>query len=262
MANRDLPVGMFDSGIGGLTVLKSCLEVLPSENFLYLGDTARTPYGPKGSDTIRRYGRECAEFLVQKGIKALVVACNTVSSYALQEIEQMAGCPVIGTVDPAVRSAIEATRLGKIGVIGTAATISGGAYERALHAADSSLEVRSKACPLFVPVVEEGLREGAIVDGVVAHYLDEFAESGIDTLILGCTHYPLIQEAIQKYLGDQVTLVACSEAIASDLKSIVEPSKKGTGELDCFVTDATERFDSLSSAFLTREGIHATKISL
>lgn len=262
MAKSNLPIGMFDSGIGGLTVLKSCLEVLPHEDFLYLGDTARTPYGPKGEETIRRYGKECAQFLVERGVKVLVVACNTVSSYALQDIEEMAGCPVIGTVDPAVRSALAATKNGKIGVIGTAATISGRAYEQALQEADPSLQVQSKACPLFVPVVEEGLRSGEIVDGVVAHYLNEFVDSGIDTLILGCTHYPLIQDAIQQRLGDQVKLVACSEAIASDIMSIVERKAGDVGSLDCFVTDATDRFDALSSAFLSREGIHATRIVL
>lgn len=262
MAAQDLPIGMFDSGIGGLTVLKSCLARLPGESFLYLGDTARTPYGPKGAATIRRYGRECADFLVQKRIKLLVVACNTVSSYALDEISEMAGCPVIGTVDPAVRRALAATQSGRIGVIGTAATISGGAYERALLAASPKLSVISKACPLFVPVAEEGLLEGPIVDGVVEHYLATFKDSGIDTLILGCTHYPLLQASIQHFLGDEVSLVCCSDAIAEDALSILGASGSAAGSLDCYVTDGTDRFDLLSSAFLSRDGIRATQVSL
>lgn len=264
--NPDAPIGVFDSGLGGLTVLKSCLEAMPNERFVYLGDTARTPYGPKAHDTIRRYGIECAHFLAGFNIKMLIVACNTVSAHALTDIEKEFACPVIGTVDSAISTALRVTKNHKYGVIGTAATISGGVYQRGLQAADPSAQVFAKACPLFVPLVEEGMVSGEIVEKVVELYMKEFRDSGVDAIILGCTHYPLLVGALQSYLGDQVSLVACSDAVASaavdqlEMKSI--GSSVGTQDVQYFVTDAADKFDGLGATLLGIKGIHATHVDL
>jgi glutamate racemase len=264
--NPDAPIGVFDSGLGGLTVLKSCLEAMPNERFIYLGDTARTPYGPKAHDTIRRYGLECAHFLASYQIKMLIVACNTVSTHALSEIEAEFDCPVIGTVDPAIFTALQATKNHRYGVIGTAATIAGAVYQRGLEADDPEAFVFSKACPLFVPLVEEGMVNGEIVDRVVELYMAEFKKAGVDTIILGCTHYPLLVEALHAYLGPNVSLVACSDAVATaavdqlSSGSIINPS--GNQTVEYFVTDAADKFDGLGATLLGIKGIQANHIDL
>lgn len=201
------PIALFDSGLGGLTVLMELRRLLPSENYLYLGDTGRTPYGPKTVSTIKRYARESETFLLKYNPKLLIVACNTVSSVALDDIKREASCPVIGTIDSACRAALAATKTGNVGVIGTAATIRSGAYERALRAMNPSIKVKSASCPLFVPLVEEGLFVGSIVEESIKHYLKDFRDNGVDALILGCTHYPLLSSAIRDYLGDEVAVV-------------------------------------------------------
>lgn len=261
---RDVrPIGLFDSGLGGLTVLKELRKALPNEAFVYLGDTARTPYGSKSKATIQRYSRECARFLASCEIKLLVVACNTASSLALETLKEEMDCPVIGTVEPAVRAALAHTTVGKIGVIGTDATIASGAYRFALEAARPGVEIFVKPCPLFVPLVEQGMFEGEIVDKIVELYLAPMRDAGIDSLVLGCTHYPLLSSAISKYMGPSVRIIECSKAIAEDVLSLLEESGAAPSETPSehyFVTDEAGRFNHLAALFLGRSSLEAIRI--
>jgi len=188
----DAPIGVFDSGLGGLTVVRALVERLPQESITYFGDTARVPYGPKSPDTVRRYSREIAAFLAGEGVKALVVACNTATAHALPALEAECAMPVVGVVAPGARAAIDASRGGPVGVIGTAGTIASGAYERALRLWRADLEIVSVACPLFVPLVEEGWLDGEATRLIARHYLQPLRDAAVDTLVLGCTHYPLL----------------------------------------------------------------------
>ena len=264
--NPNAPIGVFDSGLGGLTVLKSCLEAMPNERFVYLGDTARTPYGSKAHDTIRRYGLDCAHFLAGHQIKMLIVACNTVSAHALSDIEKEFNCPVIGTVDPAIFTALQVTKNHRYGVIGTEATIAGGVYQRGLEAVDPSAQVFAKACPLFVPLVEQGMVSGSIVDQVVELYMAELKAARVDSIILGCTHYPLLAGALQAYLGPDVSLVACSDAVAAAAVESLQLGSLGHAggvqDVQYFVTDAADKFDGLGATLLGIKGIHATHVDL
>ena len=222
MTNKDSPIGVFDSGIGGLTVLHQIIEALPKENTVYLGDTARAPYGTKSVETVLRYSYENSEFLVEKGVKVVVVACNTSTAIALSQLKERLAMPVIGVIEPGVRRAIQRTKNKKVGVIGTEATIQSGAYTRALKAADSAIEVYSRACPLFVPLVEEGWTDNEVVEMTAKAYLQGFKQSGIDTLILGCTHYPLLKKAIRKFMGPGVRLVDSAEETAKVVESVLK----------------------------------------
>src|SRR5438309_10145635 len=209
------PIGVFDSGIGGLTVVKALRDLLPNENIFYLGDTARVPYGPKSPETVQRYALELAGILTQKNAKALVVACNTVSSVALPLLTKKFAMPVIGVIEPGARAALQATRNRHIGVIGTRATIRSGAYEKTLRAADNNVRVSSRACPLLVPLIEEGLLEDDVTDRVIVRYLEPLLADGIDTLVLGCTHYPLLSAAIARALGGEITVVDSAQNCAT-----------------------------------------------
>lgn len=265
--NKSAPIGVFDSGLGGLTVLRSCLSELPGESFIYLGDTARTPYGTKGPETIRRYSRECLDFLESKKVKMIVVACNTASAHAISELIELSGCPVIGTVEPAVARAIEATKNKRIGVIGTEATIGCRIFETTIKAFLPAASIRSIACPLFVPLVEQGMFEGEIVERVVEMYLAPIREAEIDTLILGCTHYPLLSDAIQSYLGEQVNLIACSDAVAHAVTQVLSKqdmmNQSGAAvKNEYFVTDAVQRFNRLGAALLNLDEIQARQIEI
>jgi len=257
-------IGIFDSGVGGLSVLKEVRRVLSREAVVYLGDTARTPYGSKSAQTVTRYARECARFLSGQDIKVLVVACNTVSSLSLHAVEQESGCPVIGTIEPAVRTALEFTRSGRVGVIGTEATVSSEAYGRRLRELSPGLHVFSKACPLFVPLVEQGMLSGEIVDKVVELYLADLRRVEIDTLILGCTHYPLLAGAISRFLGDGVEIVECSRAMAQNLEALLrergELTDSVSGDETYFVTDEVTRFGKLAGLFLERSAVTAVHV--
>jgi glutamate racemase len=241
------PIGVFDSGIGGLTVVKALRDRLPNESILYLGDTARVPYGPKSPDTVRRYALELAHMLMRKNTKALVVACNTVSSVALPLLTRKFSVPVIGVIDPGAQAALQATRNRHVGVIGTRATIRSGAYEKALRATDSGVHVSSHACPLLVPLIEEGLLDDDVTDRIIARYLEPLLAGGIDTLVLGCTHYPLLSPAIARVLGREITLVDsaqnCAIAVQEilDRQSLRAPTTDG-GELHVALTDAADNF--------------------
>ena len=260
----DRPIGVFDSGIGGLTVLHSIMDVLPRENTVYLGDTARAPYGTKSVETVLRYSFENSEFLVEKGVKIVVVACNTSTAIALGHLQERFSVPVIGVIEPGVRRAVRSTRNKKVGVIGTEATIHSGANTRALKAADGAIEVYSRACPLFVPLVEEGWTDNAVVEMTAKAYLGSLKQSGIDTLVLGCTHYPLLKKAIRKFLGNGVHLVDSAEETAKEvamtLKENVLVKKSGKGNHSFFVTDAPDRFIKVGRRFLGEKVESAVRI--
>ncbi|RLJ71300.1 glutamate racemase [Hydrogenivirga caldilitoris] len=239
-----MKIGVFDSGVGGLTVLRAIRKRFSRVDIYYLGDTARVPYGTKSPETVIRYSLECAEFLSERSIDVLVVACNTASSYALDTLRATLSVPVIGVVEPGVTKALSCTR-GIVGVIGTSATIKSNAYQSRLKAA--GVEVYSKACPLFVPLVEEGLLEGEITQRVIEMYLKEFKDIGIDTLILGCTHYPLLKGAIQEFLGN-VEVVDSSDAVAEELSCIVRD--EGNAKTELFFTDMSQNLENLIEVIL------------
>lgn len=264
MTNKDSAIGVFDSGIGGLTVLHQIIETLPKENTVYLGDTARAPYGTKSVETVLRYSFENSQFLVDKGVKMVVVACNTSTAIALDRLHQQLTIPVIGVIEPGVRRAVKSTKNKRVGVIGTEATIHSGAYTRALKAADAKIEVYSRACPLFVPLVEEGWTDNAVVEMTVQAYLGSLKQSGIDTLILGCTHYPLLKKAIRKFMGGAVRLVDSAEETAKEVEQVLKASalgrKAGRGGHSFFVTDAPDRFIKVGRRFLGEKVESAVRI--
>ena len=241
------PIGVFDSGIGGLTVVKALRDLLPHENIYYLGDTARVPYGPKSPETVQRYAVELAGMLMRKNAKALVVACNTVSSVALPLLAKRFPVPVVGVIEPGARAALQATRNRHIGVIGTRATIRSGAYEKALRASDNNVRVSSRACPLLVPLIEEGLLDDDVTDRMIARYLEPVFGDGIDTLVLGCTHYPLLTAAIARTLRGDVVLVDsaqnCARAVEEMLnRQSLRAALSNPGELHVALTDPADNF--------------------
>ncbi len=246
-AARARPIGVFDSGIGGLTVVRALRELLPNENIFYLGDTARVPYGGKSAATVERYSLEIVALLLQENCKTIVVACNTSSALALPRLEERSSVPVTGVIRPGAEAAVAATRNGHIGVIGTRATIKSSAYERAIQALDENVRVTARACPLFVPLIEEGWLESAITDQVVRQYLTPLVEAGIDTLVLGCTHYPLLREAIARFLGDAVTLVDSAQNCALAVRELLAAEELPTanetaGNLAVALTDPPDAF--------------------
>jgi glutamate racemase len=245
---------MFDSGIGGFTVLKEVKKALPHEHIVYLGDTARVPYGNRSPETVTRYSLENAQFLLGKGIKMLIVACNTSSAIALPVLKRRLPVPVIGVIDPPSEEAVRRTKTGKIGVIGTRATINSQAYVKAIRQRDPSIEVVSKACPLFVPLVEEGLEESEVARVAVRMYLEEFLQTGIDVLVMGCTHYPILEKRIRELLGDSLYIVntgrETSRHVEETLATAGSARQKGKGRCDYFVTDAPDKASSLAGRVL------------
>ena len=211
------PLGIFDSGIGGLTVARALFERLPQESVIYFGDTARVPYGPKSPDTVRRYSAEILAYLVQRGVKAVVVACNTSTAHALPHLQARSSVPVVGVIEPGARAAVAATKTGKIGVIGTAGTVASGAYERAIRALRPSADVHSQPCPLFVPLVEEGWFDHPATELIAREYLDPLRRAGVDVLVLGCTHYPLLKPLLARILGEGVSLIDSAAETAKEV---------------------------------------------
>jgi glutamate racemase len=257
-------IGVFDSGIGGLTVLHALRDAVPEAGpFIYLGDTARVPYGTKSDATVRRYALEGARFLKRHDVRALVVACNTMSAIAVEALQGRFEVPVVGVIEPGAEAAARATRSRRVGVIGTAATVKSGAYARALAAHLPDARVVSRACPLFVPLAEEGWVDNDVARQVARVYLGELSGDGVDTLVLGCTHYPLLRKVIGEAIGTGVTLIDSAEATAAAVRSRLIASgqlpKRGAagGERDgtgdhFYVTDSSERFREVGSRFLGR----------
>lgn len=261
------PIGIFDSGIGGLTVFAAIRKRLPDESLIYLGDSARVPYGTKSAETVVRYSRECAAFLTERGVKAIVVACNTATAHALPELSRHLEIPALGVVEPGARAAITASRNKIIGVIGTTGTIASNAYGNALKRIDPNVRVISRACPLFVPLAEEGWTDNDVAIAACHRYLDGLHTEGIDTLILGCTHYPLLADTIQKVVGDRVKLVDSAETTAEALSKLIS-EKKITAEKSApathhiYVTDMPARFESIAHGFLKGDLPAVTRVDL
>ncbi len=254
----DAPIGIFDSGLGGLTVLKEIAQALPEEDLIYVGDTARVPYGVKSPETVTRYSQEICDFLLRQNVKAIVVACNTASALALPKLRDWYQVPLLGVLEPGVRAAIAASRSHRIGVIGTPATIRSESYPKAILEKNLEAQVLSRACPLFVPLVEEGWTDHEVTRRVAEIYLENWRKGEIDTLILGCTHYPLLKVVLQRILGEQVTLVDSALETAKALKSLLGEKKllrraSGPGQHRFFSTDAPDKMREMAFAFLGRE---------
>ena len=247
-------IGIFDSGVGGLTVLKELGRQLPGEELVYLGDTARVPYGTKSPATVLRYALEAATFLVKRRVKMLVVACNTASSVALEALETQFSLPVVGVIEPGARKAAALTRCRRVGVIGTEGTVKSGAYARAIQAHDSRIEVSAAACPLFVPLAEEGWASHAVARTIAAEYLAPLIERKIDTLVLGCTHYPLLKGVLHQVLGPEVHLVDSAEETARLVATLLDERRLRRQGLPAgphyFVTDVPTRFERVGGEFL------------
>lgn len=264
---KEKPVGVFDSGIGGLTVVKRISSYLPEEDIVYFGDTARVPYGSKSNSTVIEYSIQDAKFLLHKNVKAIVVACNTASSIALKEIKTSLNVPVIGMIEPGAELALKATKNKRIGVIGTRATISNNAYLKEINKLDSSVEVFEKACPLFVPLAEEGWINHKATYEIAEEYLKELRELEIDTLVLGCTHYPILATVIQDVIGKDVKLIdsgiAAAEAIKTELdRHYLNTNKFSMGNHSYYVSDLPIKFKEVAELFLGRPVNNINKVDL
>lgn len=253
------PIGVFDSGVGGLTVAREIMRNIPDERIVYFGDTARVPYGSKSRDTVLRYSRQIIRFLQKQEVKAIVVACNTASAYALEEVRRELDIPIIGVVKPGAKVACRTTENGRIGVIGTEATISSGIYSEFIRRLNPDMQVIGKACPLFVPLVEEGWIKDSVTVEVASRYLGELQDSEIDTLILGCTHYPLLRSTIGGIMGEKVALVNPAYETACSLKELLDReqlSNPGGEKLrddkkyQFFVSDVAEKFKQFANSIL------------
>ena len=244
MDNR--PIGVFDSGVGGLTVVSALLQNIPGETIYYVGDTARVPYGNKSQERIQQYSKEIVDWLIQEDCKTIIVACNTASSLAINYLKSKFSLPIIGVIDPGVNKALSVTKTQTIGVIGTHATIRSDSYGNRLKSINPKIKILNKACPLFVPLVEEGLLKGKIPNLIAESYLSDFNNKDVDTVILGCTHYPILKKTIKNILGEGINLVDSGEATAKVvLESLGENkilSDSPVGKLYSFVTDSTESF--------------------
>ena len=262
--DRNLPIGIFDSGVGGLTVYRALHEGLPNERFVYLGDTARVPYGTKSLATVERYAVENSRFLEAHGIKLLVVACNTASALALPAIRSAIKVPVMGVIEPGSRAAVEIAQGANIGVIATEATVQSHAYAKAIASMGATGQVIERACPLFVSLAEEGWSDSDVTRIVARDYLSEFHKTTLGALVLGCTHYPILRDVISETVGREITLIDSGEATARDVESLLESSdlthenalglyqeRQLCDDLDHFyVTDAAERFAKVAERFL------------
>ena len=244
---KSRPIGVFDSGIGGLTVAAALRQLLPAEDIFYIGDTARVPYGGKSAATIERYSMEISGLLLAEQAKLIVVACNTASALGVPRLKETLRVPVLGVIEPGAQAAVKATRSGRIGVIATRATIYSRAYERAIHRLEPDLKVISQACPLLVPLIEEGWMDDPITDQVIGRYLEKLVAEKIDTLVLGCTHYPLLRAAIKRFVGPDITLVDSADNCALAVRDLLKleklaAPKNNLGRLRVAATDSTDGF--------------------
>lgn len=252
------PIGVFDSGVGGLTVVKEIMRQIPNERIVFFGDTARVPYGSKSKSTITKYTRQIIRFLMTYDVKAIVIACGTASSCALEEVEKETDIPVIGVVKPGAKEAVERTHNKRIGVIATESSINSQMYGRFINQIDSDISVFGKACPLFVPLAEEGLWEDSVTYEIAVRYLKELTQRDIDTLILGCTHYPLLKKTIGKVVGDQVTLVNPAYETARELRELLQEQKllqtepvSDDSQYQFFVSDVADKFKSFAGTIFS-----------
>jgi glutamate racemase len=271
VAEPEAALGVFDSGLGGLTVVRALREVLPHEDIVYLGDTARVPYGTKGPATVVKYALGCARHLVGRGVKAIVIACNTVSAVAPERLRIELDLPVLGVIEPGARAAVEATRAGKIGVLATAATIASGAYPRAVSALSTRAETVGQAAPLLVPLAEEGWTDGEVPRLAARRYLEPLAKAGVDVVVLGCTHYPLLRDVIEDearaLLGREVRVVDSARAAAADVRAFLESRKMNRdgerpGRVDLLVTDLPKHFGDVAGRFLGGDASSVQQVDL
>lgn len=267
--DRDAPVGVFDSGVGGLTVAREIMRNLPSEKIVYFGDTARVPYGNKSKENVIRYSRQIIHFLLEQRVKAIVIACNTASAFALDEVRDEFDIPILGVIEPGARVAAQETKNKKVGVIGTEGTIGSGIHASYLKRLDPEITVIGKACPLFVPLVEEGWLHDPVTVEVVARYLQEFKDKEVDTLILGCTHYPLIRSTIGEFMGDGVRLVNPAYETALELGAMLKNEKllspgKEQEEFPYrfYVSDLADKFKAFANSILPYDVEMTKKIDI
>lgn len=266
LPQKDAPIGVFDSGVGGLTVAREIMRQIPNEKIIYFGDTARVPYGSKSQDTVTRFSEQIVRFLRSFQVKTIVVACNTASAYALDALEKEVDIPIIGVVKPGAKVAADVTRNGRVGVIATEATIGSGMYPKYIEELDKNVTIYGKACPLFVPLIEEGLWEDPVTDEIARRYLTELIDIDIDTLILGCTHYPLIRSTLGKIMGERVTLVNPAYETARELKEMLdsldllndEEPGLGSNRYQFYVSDKAEKFVRFANSII-KYGILSAK---
>lgn len=267
---KDAPIGVFDSGIGGLTVVREIMRQIPNEKIVYFGDTARVPYGSKSKETVTRFSRQIVRFLQTHKVKTIVVACNTASAYALDELEKEIDIPMIGVVKPGAKVAAETTRNGKIGVIATEATIGSRIYNKYIEELKHEVTIWGKACPLFVPLVEEGLLKDPVTDEIAKRYLSELIDLDIDTLILGCTHYPLIRSTLGRIMGDGVTLVNPAYETARELKELLvrknllneKAPGLGSNRYQFYVSDTTDKFIRFANSIIKYGILSAKQVNI
>lgn len=263
---KNAPIGVFDSGVGGLTVAREIMRQIPNEKIIYFGDTARVPYGSKSKETVTRFSKQIVRFLQSHQVKTIVVACNTASAYALDELEKEIEIPIIGVLKPGAKTAAEVTKNGRIGVIATEATIGSQMYTKYIRELNKQVTIYGKACPLFVPLVEEGLWQDPVTDEIAKRYLAELIDIDIDTLILGCTHYPLIRSTLGRIMGEKVTLVNPAYETARELKELLveknilndESPRLGENQYQFYVSDGAEKFKTFANSII-KYGILSAK---
>ncbi len=264
---KNSPIGVFDSGVGGLTVAREIIRQMPAEKLVYFGDTARVPYGSKSRDTVIHYSRQIYRFLMTKKVKAIVIACNTASAYALETLASESEVPIIGVIYSGARAAAAATKNGRIGIIGTSGTVDSKIYPKTIKAIRPEVEVIQKACPLLVPLVEEGLTHDSVTDEIIRRYVSEIKQKYIDTLVMGCTHYPLLRSAIRRIMGSSVTLVNPAYETAVELRELLR-SKELLGSEDnkakhsFYVSDLAEKFRDFASSILPQEVKESIRIQI
>lgn len=261
------PIGVFDSGVGGLTVVKELVRLLPHENMIYFGDTARVPYGTKSKDAVIKFSCEIVDFLIKKNVKLILVACNTASAIALNTLRKKAGVPLVGVIEPGAVSAVSASRNRKIGVIGTEATIKSRAYEKAIKKIAKGYKIVNRACPLFVPIAEEGWMNKKVSGIIAGEYLGLVKKARVDTVILGCTHYPLLKNVIGKTLGKNIKLIDSAAEVAAKIGNVLRNkkllnSRSRSGRVQFFVSDAPEKFKRLGKIFLGKKIMAVSKVNL
>lgn len=266
MANK-APIGVFDSGVGGLTVVKEIMNQIPGESIIYFGDTARLPYGSKSKETVITYTRQIIRFLMGKGVKALVIACNTASAFALETVKEEVDIPIIGVVKPGAKVAAQTSKNGNIGVIGTEGTIQSGIYTEFLSKTNPNVKVFGKACPLFVPLVEEGLIDDPVTLEMARRYISDLLKYDIDTLVLGCTHYPLLRKTIRKIVGEKIALVNPAYETARTLNKVLiekglENDKILKKDHKFYVSDGAEKFKKFANSILPCEVVETRDINI
>lgn len=266
---KEAPIGIFDSGVGGLTVAREIARGLPNENLVYFGDTARVPYGSKSKDNIIRYSRQIIRFLKTKNVKAIVIACNTASALALDVVCEEIDIPIIGVIVPGAKVAVETTKNKKVGVVGTEATVNSNVYAKIMQQVDREIEVVGKACPLFVPLVEEGFAKHNVTKEIIDYYLNPMKKLGIDTMILGCTHYPLLRSRIKEYLGEEITLVNPAYETALNLRELLskqqllnETKQENNTSYEFYVSDAAEKFKEFANSIFPYDASTTKEINI